>query len=210
MCQQKWFETLWTCTLLIQQPVHYPAQEIWINSDPRINALQRSLATTLSYISGRRSVWDATSHRQKSWSYQIVDSIPSLGQSGLLDSLHVADLPILRSFHISDVVLYGFAENPEILGKNSLNIMSTLIAFWKSLDLNTHGLDDFPQWPNYDSTERMQFKFAENGTEIFKEDDRTETFDYINNNREVFKGWACGWSWSREGKTWRQVNDHRI
>jgi hypothetical protein len=85
-------------------------------------------------------------------------------------------------------VLYAFAEIPEVLSKNSLNIMSTLIAFCNSLDPNTHGLNDLPQWPNYDPTERMQFKFAENGTEIFKDDYRTEAFDYINNNREVFRG----------------------
>jgi carboxylesterase type B len=32
-----------------------------------------------TFVSGRRAVLDATSHKQKTWSYQIADSIPLLG-----------------------------------------------------------------------------------------------------------------------------------
>jgi acetylcholinesterase len=184
---------------MVQQLVdHYPAdptQGSPFNTGHlnQIGPMYKRIAAIIgdyTFISGRRATLDATYNKQNVWSYQIVDNLPLLGQSDLLNALHVTALPVLGSFHISDVVLYAFGTIPAAISKNSLNIMSSLITFANHHDPNvasSQGLD-LPFWPKYNPTDRMQFKFAENGTETFPDDYRTAAFNFINDNREVFRG----------------------
>jgi hypothetical protein len=54
--------------------------------------------------------------------------VNNLGELGL-------DVPVLGSFHASDVTFYDFGTVPDA---NTKNIMDTLIAFVSSLDPNNH------------------------------------------------------------------------
>lgn len=131
----------------------------------------------LSYTSGSSN---------KHYTYLIEDSLPLLGQSSLLSGLGLTNLPLLGSFHVSDVVLYDFGLLPASLSQNTLNLMSTYIAFVNSLDPNNHGLTDLPQWPAWDPEERSMFVYKEDGPVIIKDDYRDTAMSFINDHADVY------------------------
>ena len=122
-----------------------------------------------------------TSSRQPTWSYQIKQSLPLLGQISLLNPTQLNDLPVLGSFHISDVALNAFGTIPATLSKNTLNIMSSLITFANNLDPNTQGLG-LPTWPKYNPNAPQQFQFREDGCRIIGDEYRKTQMDFIEKN----------------------------
>ncbi|KAI5361762.1 putative carboxylesterase, type B, alpha/Beta hydrolase [Septoria linicola] len=96
-----------------------------------------SMIADYTFTAGRRTLLNVTSSRQNTRSYQIKQSLPILGQLGLLNPTQLNNLPVLGSFHISDVVLNAFGTIPASVSKNSLHIMSSLIQFANTLDPNT-------------------------------------------------------------------------
>ena len=94
-----------------------------------------------------------TAGRQNAWSYQITNTIPILSLVPLLNKYQLAQIPVIGSFHISDVVLYAFATIPAI-SKNTLNDHELF-------HLVCHGLKDLLVWPKYDNAKPQPFQFRE-------------------------------------------------
>lgn len=147
-----------------------------------------------TFESQRRFANEVASHTHNQWSYQIeidlpvLSSLPVLGQ--ILKDTNVTNYPQLGSFHIADVVLHAFGTIPPELSKNSLNIMSCLIAFANDLDPNGHGLD-LPQWPQYKWGEpaigqEQLFHFTEPTVDLIPDGFRREAMQYLNDNPESF------------------------
>lgn len=105
-----------------------------------------SMIGDYTFTAGRRTLLNNTSDQQNTWSYQIKQSLPLLGQIGLLNPLQLNNIPILGSFHISDVVLNAFGTIPALLSKNTLNIMSMLVQFANTHDPNIPNSKE-PVWP---------------------------------------------------------------
>ncbi|MCO5549790.1 hypothetical protein L7F22_003264 [Adiantum nelumboides] len=129
------------------------------------------------------------------WSYQIEIDLPLLSRIPLvgpiLESLKLTKLPQLGSFHIADVVLHAFGTIPASVSKNSLHIMSTLIAFAHDLDPNTHGLKEIPNWPQYKwgqpaAGREQLLHFTESKVDLINDDFRRPQMQYLNDNAENF------------------------
>lgn len=120
------------------------------------------------------------------YTYQQQQSLYLLSQlpGGLLTNL--TNLPVLGSFHVSDVVLNSFGRVPAALSKNTLNIMSTYIAFMNSQDPNNHGLEGLPEWPTWDPEGKAMFKYQESGPVIIKDDYREEQMGFVNRNADTY------------------------
>lgn len=146
-----------------------------------------SMIGDYTFTAGRRTLLNVTAGRQDTWSYQIKQSLPLLGQLKLLNPTQLNNIPILGSFHISDVVLNAFGTVPAALSKNTLNIMSNLIQFANTLDPNTEGLD-LPHWPKYDPENPKQFQFREDGCKIIGDDYRKGQMDFIEANAASLRG----------------------
>ena len=136
-----------------------------------------------TFEAGRRDLLNYTHSTQPVWTYQQEQSLYLLTQLPLLQS---NDLPVLGSFHVSDVVLNSFGTIPPTLSKNTLNVMSTYIAFVNSQDPNNHGLQGLPQWPNWTPEGREMFKYQESGPVIIKDDYREKQFEFINGNADTY------------------------
>lgn len=134
-----------------------------------------------TFTSGRRTLLNVTSDRQPTWSYQIKQTLPIAGQIDLLNPLRLNDIPILGSFHISDVVLNAFGTVPAAISKNTLHIMSSLIQFCNTLNPNVESLN-LPEWPQYDSQAPKQFQFREDGPRIIGDAYRKEQMDFLERN----------------------------
>lgn len=93
---------------------------------------------------------------------------------------------MLGSFHVSDVVLNDFGFIPPVISKNTLNIMSTFIAFVNTLDPNNHGLADLPHWPTWDPQGVAMFQYAEDGCKIIRDDYREKQMAFMNENADVY------------------------
>ncbi|UZJ57601.1 hypothetical protein CBS101457_006921 [Exobasidium rhododendri] len=126
---------------------------------------------------GRRNLLDNAPNANK-WTYQIEVDVPLLGQVPLLDSLGVANIPVVGSFHGADLFFYIFGNIPEVVSKNTLTIMSTIVSFVNTLDPNTPSLD-YPTWPKYDSTAKQMFQIKEDGPAIITDDYRSEQMDFL-------------------------------
>jgi carboxylesterase type B len=140
-----------------------------------------SMIGDYTFTSGRRTLLNVTSDRQPTWSYQIKQTLPGAGQISLLNPLRLNDIPILGSFHISDVVLNAFGTVPAAISKNTLHIMSSLIQFANTLDPNVQGLG-LPQWPRYNPQSPRQFQFREDGPRIIGDAYRKAQMDFLENN----------------------------
>ena len=130
---------------------------------------------------GRRDLLDqsyAHGKRQR-WAYLIEQSLPVLGQIGLLGDL--IDVPVLRSFHASNVAFNSFGLLPSLLSQNIKHIMRTNIAIVNSLDPNNQYFD-LPHWPNWTSDEKAMFGHKESGPDLVKDDFREAAMRLVNNN----------------------------
>ncbi|GME62228.1 putative carotenoid ester lipase precursor protein [Neofusicoccum parvum] len=139
-----------------------------------------------TFDSGRRDLLEHVHATQPAYTYLIEQDLPLLGQLPLLNNLGLSSLPILGSFHISEVVLNAFGFLPPAISKNSLNIMSTWISFVNNLDPNEHGLADLPHWPTWGLEEKSMFKYNEAGCEIIRDDFRETQMRFINDNAETY------------------------
>lgn len=89
-------------------------------------------------------------------------------------------VPVLGSFHASDVFLYTFGTIPSDVSPNTRNVMGTMISFVTTLDPNNHGLADVPIWPLYTEDQKDTFLFSETGASIIQDTYREQEMDYIN------------------------------
>ena len=148
-----------------------------------------------TFESQRRFANEVASLTHKQWSYQIeidipvISSLPVLGQ--ILKDTTLTEVPQLGSFHIADVVLHAFGTIPPALSKNSLHIMSCLVAFVNDLDPNGHGIADLPAWPQYKwgqpaLGQEQLFHFTESKVDLIPDDFRREAMQYLNDNAESF------------------------
>jgi acetylcholinesterase len=144
-----------------------------------------ALTGDCTFQSCRRDLLNLFASKRKAWSYQIEDSLPVLGQVPLLNSLGLANLPVLGSFHVSDVTLYAFGTVPATLSQNTLNLMSTIISFATTHDPNNHGLG-LPYWPQYNTANRTLFRYKEDGPDLIPDTYREEAFDFQNENGDAF------------------------
>lgn len=148
-----------------------------------------------TFESQRRFANQVASHTHNQWSYQIeidlplLSSLPAVGQ--LLKNLNATNYPELGSFHISDVVLHAFGTIPPAVSKNSLHIMSCLVAFVNDLDPNAHGIDNLPNWPQYKwgvpaiGQEKL-YHFTEPKVDLIPDGFRRAAMQYLNDNAESF------------------------
>lgn len=139
-----------------------------------------------TFQAGRRDLLEQTykQGKRRSWTYLQEQSVPILGQLGELGGL--TGLPLLGSFHVSDVALNSFGTVPPAISRVTRDLMSTYIAFVNSHDPNTHGLQGLPTWPNWTPEGREMFMYKESGAEIIRDDYREEAFRFINDNADTY------------------------
>ncbi|KAF2756481.1 sterol esterase [Pseudovirgaria hyperparasitica] len=131
--------------------------------------------------------------KNKVYNYLLETVVPSAGLDGLpivgtlLNTLKLANIPVLGSFHVSDVVLYWFGLLPPTVSRNSLHLMSVLVSFVNHLDPNQHGLSDLPKWPLFDESGRKTMHLRESQTDIITDDYRANAIKFINDNGDVFR-----------------------
>lgn len=104
------------------------------------------------------------------WTYQIINSLPL--------SLNV---PILGTFHASDVKFYDFGTLPV---PNTSNVMDTMISFVSTSDPNNHGRSDLLTWPEYDPTDKRMYQFVYSGPDIISDTYRVGPMNYIIDNAD--------------------------
>lgn len=136
-----------------------------------------------TFQSGRRDLLNHTPANRK-WTYLMEQSIPLLGRAGQLGGL--AGLPLLGSFHVSDVALTDFGTIPSALSSNTRDVMSTFIAFVDTLDPNNRGLSDLPKWPQWDPQGKKMFRYKESGADIIKDTFREAAMSFVNDNAETY------------------------
>jgi acetylcholinesterase len=96
----------------------------------------------------------------------------------------LTNIPVLGSFHASDVTLNSFGLLPLALSQNSRNIMSTNIAFVNSFNANDRRLD-LPHWPNWTPDEKGMFRYKESGPDV-TDDFREAAMRLVNDNPDIY------------------------
>lgn len=134
---------------------------------------------------GRRDLLEHTySTEQKSYTYEIVQSLPILGKFSIFGSL--SNLPILGSFHASDVTFNTFGLIPSAISSVTDHIMKTYIAFVNSGDPNTHGDGGIPHWPAWDPKDKSMYQYKETGDSIIKDDYRDTQMRFVNDHADTY------------------------
>ncbi|SMQ51504.1 unnamed protein product [Zymoseptoria tritici ST99CH_1A5] len=116
------------------------------------------------------------------WNYYTKFSIP-LSVAGdtvvgkLLAGLKLTTIPVLASFHASDVFFYFFGTIPDTVSLNTRHLQGSLVSFIHDLDPNH---DEIPNWPQWSSGSLDTMHFREEGLELIKDDYRAEGMAYIN------------------------------
>lgn len=115
------------------------------------------------------------------WTYQTDNSLANLP----LPAENILNIPVLGSFHGSDIFFYDYGTLPL---PNSKNIMDTTISFTATLDPNNHGRSDLKEWPEYTSSAKDMYHFINSlaGPEVIKDTYREEQMDYINSHADSF------------------------
>lgn len=137
-----------------------------------------------SFQSQRRQLLDKATAPK--WNYLIEQSIPLPNASDIplvsafLNNSGLTEIPILGSFHASDVILNWFGTLPGTVSKTSYHLMGTLIAFVNDLNPNDHGMANVPDWPQYDDEQKSTMHWQETGVEIIADDYRQEAMAYLN------------------------------
>lgn len=144
-----------------------------------------------SFQSQRRQLLAATT--APTYNYLIEQSIPlpllpALPLvSSILDKTSLTDIPILGSFHASDVILNWFGTLPETVSKNTYHLMGVLVAFVNQGDPNGHGMEGIPTWPQYEGEGRQTMLWKENGVDVVKDDWREEGMEFLNEIGDVLR-----------------------
>ncbi|PHH66126.1 hypothetical protein CDD81_189 [Ophiocordyceps australis] len=107
------------------------------------------------------------------WNYLMETSI--IPGSSLL-----GPIPLVGSFHGSDVLLHAFGNIPEGISQNTRHFMSALVSFVNDLNPNTNGATDIPFWPEWSKSDEKTMRFRETGNDIIRDDYRKEGMGYIN------------------------------
>lgn len=142
-----------------------------------------SLTGDYSFESQRRQLLSKAPG--KKWTYLTDNSLLDLDSSSLLGSIlggNNVNVPILGSFHGSDIFFYDYGTLPV---PNAKNIMDTVISFVATLSPNNHGRN-IPLWPEYTTATKQMYHFIESGPGIIYDTYRTEQMNYINANRDSF------------------------
>jgi acetylcholinesterase len=139
-----------------------------------------ALVGDYSFEAQRRSL--LAKHRAPKWNYHTKFTVPLsvVGDSlvgKLLARLKVTNIPILGSFHASDVFFYFFGTIPDTISNNSRHLMGSLVHFVHDLDPNH---SEIPNWPQWDSGNLETMHFQEEGLELITDNYRKEGMDYIN------------------------------
>lgn len=143
-----------------------------------------------TFQAGRRDLLNYTyalrGRSQRTYTYLQEQSIPLLGRLAPPPLNTLTGLPVLGSFHVSDVALNSFGTIPPAISRNTRDLMSTYIAFVNSLDPNTHGLGDLPEWPTWTPEGRGMFKYQESGARVIRDDYREKQFDFVNGRADTY------------------------
>lgn len=127
------------------------------------------------------------------WNYLTQQEVPLSVLGGtpigsILGETGLTNIPVLGSFHASDVILNWFGTLPAAVSRNSMHLMSVLVAFTRNLDPNTAGLDDVPEWPQYDSASRQTMNWKEEGdAAIITDNYRQEQMQWLNDNGDSLR-----------------------
>jgi acetylcholinesterase len=119
------------------------------------------------------------------WNYFTEQEIPASVLGGtpigsILSSTGLINIPVLGSFHACDVILNWFGTLPGLVSRNSYHLMGSLVAFTHNLDPNTAGMDDVPNWSQYDSSSRQTMNWKEEGDiKVITDDYREEQMNYL-------------------------------
>lgn len=116
------------------------------------------------------------------WTYQTDNSLADLPLPFPLGD-NVLNVPVLGSFHGSDIFFYDYGTLPV---PNSNNIMDTTISFVATLDPNNHGRSDLTNWPEYTSSAKSMYHSIESGPVVIADTYREEQMAYINTNGGSF------------------------
>ena len=124
-------------------------------------------------------------HKGPKWSYQTEVALPlplidDTFLGGLIGKTGLTHVPVLGSFHAFDVLFYLFGTLPDLVSKNSKNIMTTWISFVHNSDPNIHDLKNAPHWPQYETDSKKLYHFQETGLDVITDDYRQEQMNYIN------------------------------
>ncbi|KAK2768456.1 hypothetical protein FQN54_000311 [Arachnomyces sp. PD_36] len=116
------------------------------------------------------------------WTYQTENTLSELPLPDFLGD-DILNVPILGSFHGSDIFFYDYGTLPL---PNSKNIMDTTISFVSTLDPNNHGRSELTKWPEYTSTAKEMYHFIQSGPEVITDTYREEQMAYINSHADSF------------------------
>jgi acetylcholinesterase len=94
--------------------------------------------------------------------------------------LGLTNIPILGSFHGSDLFFFIFGNIPEQVSKNTLNIMSSIVSFTNNLDPNYANSGNV-NWPKYDSVKKQMYRFKESGPDLITDTFRTDQTTFFAN-----------------------------
>lgn len=141
-----------------------------------------SVVGDYSFEAQRRNLLNHWNFSTPVWNYIHDQSVPS---AGLLNYSDVTKVPVLGSFHASDVWFNVFGQIPSTLSKNTLYRQATIISFVRNLEPNSHGLN-ITYWPEYTREKLETYRFMENGPEVVKDDYRMERMQYINDHPDSF------------------------
>lgn len=142
-----------------------------------------SLVGDYSFEAQRRNLLAHWNFSTPVWNYIHDQDVYS---AGLLPDTDLTNIPLLGSFHASDVWLNVFGQIPAALSKNTQNRQATIISFVRNLEPNSHGLEDVPFWPEYTAEKLETYRFLESGPEVIQDDYRVERMQYINNHPDAF------------------------
>ncbi|KAL5332203.1 Alpha/Beta hydrolase protein [Aspergillus crustosus] len=117
------------------------------------------------------------------WTYQTDNSLANLPLSPPLLGDNILNIPVLGSFHGSDIFFYDYGTLPV---PNSKNIMDTTISFVSTLDPNNHGRSGLTKWPEYTSSAKNMYHFIESGPEVITDTYREDQMAYINSHADAF------------------------
>ncbi|KAI1852942.1 hypothetical protein JX265_012970 [Neoarthrinium moseri] len=148
---------------------------------PQYKRLSAALGD-ITFQSTRRDLLNLTYNTQKAYTCQIEQPVVRFGD---LPIGNFSALEVLGSFHYSDVALNAFGHIPPTASNNSLNLMSTIVAFTNSLNPNSHGLD-LPAWPAWDPLSKAIFQFSEVDNTVITDDFREKQMGFLNENADIY------------------------
>lgn len=116
------------------------------------------------------------------WTYQTDNSLAELPLPPIVGN-NILNIPVLGSFHGSDIFFYDYGTLPV---PNSKNIMDTTISFVSTLDPNNHGRSGLEKWPEYSSSAKEMYHFIESGPRVITDSYREDQMAYINSHGDSF------------------------